>query len=200
MHIGIFIMYKQSQQHAAFGPHAADPSRIMTHPCGVKNAVPGKPVTFAIEASGTEPLNYQWEHKIQDKSGEWQSCDVERFPGANSSTLTISSVQKSNEGSYRCTVSNCAGSDTSECTILTVGKNCCEITMQCTGGPTSCTSTISSATGCIGWVWYLANDMQFFVVAPLMIIPLYYNWIVGLVCVGLFLAGSFVTELTVQHT
>ena len=40
-------------------------------------------------------------------------------------------------------------------------------------------------------MWYLANDMQFFVVAPLMIVPLYYNWIVGLVCVGLFLAGSF---------
>ena len=49
----------------------------------------------------------------------------------------------------------------------------------------------TSATGCIGWVWYLANDMQFYIVAPLMIVPLYYNWIVGLVCVGLFLAGSF---------
>ena len=48
-----------------------------------------------------------------------------------------------------------------------------------------------SAMGCIAWVWYLANDMQFFIVAPLMIVPLYYNWIVGLVCVGLFLAGSF---------
>ena len=48
-----------------------------------------------------------------------------------------------------------------------------------------------SSKGCIAWVWYLANDMQFFVVAPLMIVPLYYNWIVGLVCVGLFLAGSF---------
>ena len=129
-HIGIFITYKQSQQHAAFGSHAADPSSIMTHPCGVKNAVPGKPVTFAIEASGTEPLNYQWEHKIEDESGEWQSCDVERFPGANSSTLIIPSVQKSNEGSYRCTVSNCAGSETSECATLTVGKNCCKNTMQ----------------------------------------------------------------------
>jgi len=32
------------------------------------------------------------------------------------------SVQKSNEGSYCCTVSNCAGSETSECAILTVGK------------------------------------------------------------------------------
>ena len=49
----------------------------------------------------------------------------------------------------------------------------------------------TNASGCIAWVWYLANDMQFFIIAPLMIVPLYYNWIVGLVCVGLFLAGSF---------
>ena len=49
----------------------------------------------------------------------------------------------------------------------------------------------NTGKSCISWVWYLANDMQFFVVAPLMIVPLYYNWIVGLVCVGLFLAGSF---------
>jgi len=81
----------------------------------VKNAVPDKPVTFSIQATGTEPLNYQWECKIGDGS------DVERIPGTNSSTLTIPRVQKSNEGSYRCTVSNCAGSETSECATLTVG-------------------------------------------------------------------------------
>ena len=126
-HIGIFIVYKQSQQHAAFGSYAADLPRIITHPCGVKNAVPGNHVTFAIEATGTEPLNYQWERKIEG-SGAWQSCDVERFPGANGATLIIPSVQKSNEGSYRCTVSNCAGSETSECATLTVGElNCCVV-------------------------------------------------------------------------
>ena len=31
-------------------------------------------------------------------------------------------MQKSNEGSYRCTVSNYAGSETSECATLTVGE------------------------------------------------------------------------------
>ena len=56
--------------------------------------------------------------------------DVEKIPGANNSTLTISSVQKSNEGSYRCTVSNCAGSEASEYATLTVGKNCCEEKIQ----------------------------------------------------------------------
>ena len=114
-------MYKQSQQHVAFGSHAADPPRITTHPRGVKDAVPGNHVTFAIEATGTEPLNYQWEHKIEG-TGRWQSCDVESFPGANSSTFTLPSVQKSNEGSYRCTVSNRAGSETSDYATLTVGE------------------------------------------------------------------------------
>ena len=125
-HISIFIVYKQSQQHAAFGSHAADFPRITTHPEGI-NAVSDKPVTFTIQATGTQPLNYQWEHKIEG-SGEWQLCDVESFPGANSATLTIPSVQESDEGSYHCTVSNCAGSATSECAILTVGKlNCCVV-------------------------------------------------------------------------
>ena len=98
-----------------FGSLVADPPRITTHPREIKDAVPGNLVTFTIQATGTEPLNYQWEHKIGDGN------DVERIPEANSSTLTIASVQKPNEGSYRCTVSNCAGSETSQCATLTVG-------------------------------------------------------------------------------
>ena len=104
-----------------FGYLAADPPKITTNPREIKDAVPGNLVTFTIQATGTEPLNYQWERKIGDGS------DVERISGANSSTHTIPTVQKSNEGSYCCTVSNCAGSETSECATLTVGK---EKTMQ----------------------------------------------------------------------
>ena len=112
----MFIVCKQSQQHVAFDSYAADPPRITTQPREVKNAVPGKPVTFTIQATGTDPLNYQWEHKIGDEN------DVKRIPGANSSILTIPSVQKANEGSYHCTVSNYAGSMMSEYATLTVGK------------------------------------------------------------------------------
>ena len=109
-------------QLVSLASDTADPPRIVTHPHGVKNAIPEKPVTFSVQATGTEPLNYQWECKIGDGSGGWQLCDVESFAGANSSTLTIPSVQKSNEGSYRCTISNCAGSETSQCATLIVGK------------------------------------------------------------------------------
>ena len=89
------------------------------------DAVLDEPVTFTIQATGTEPLKYHWEHKSRDGSQGWQSCDVESFPGANSSTLTIPKVQKSDEGSYHCTVSNLAGSETSECATLALGElNC----------------------------------------------------------------------------
>ena len=102
--------------------HAAEPPRITSYPSDQKDAFPGKPVTFSIQATGTEPINYQWQHKTRDGNEEWQSCDVECFPGANTSTLTISSVQKLDEGSYRCVISNCVGSQTSEPVKLCIGK------------------------------------------------------------------------------
>ena len=102
--------------------HAARPPRITAHPQQLKDAVPGETLAFTIQSSGTEPLNYQWEIKTGDGSREWQSCDVERFPGANCSKIIIPSVQKSNEGIYRCVVSNNAGSQTSEPVNLNIGK------------------------------------------------------------------------------
>ena len=100
----------------------ADPPRVTTNPQGLKDAVPGQPVAFTIHAEGTEPLNYQWQQKPRGSSEGWQDCDMEIFPGADSSTLTIPSAQKSNEGSYHCTVSNCANSETSDSASLTLGE------------------------------------------------------------------------------
>ena len=98
-----------------------EPPKVTDHPKSLKDAVPDKPETFFIQATGTEPLHYQWHWKLKmgDGNGGWQSCGVERFPGANSSTLTIPSVQKSKEGSI---ISNYAGSETSESATLTVGE------------------------------------------------------------------------------
>ena len=42
---------------------------------------------------------------------------------SDGTTLTISSVQKLNEGSYQCVISNCAGSQTSTAAKLSVGKH-----------------------------------------------------------------------------
>ena len=105
--------------------HTADPPRVTAHPIGLKGAVPGQPVTFTVHATGTEPLSYQWRWTLvgsgdKSRKEEWLLCDVKRSDGH---TLTISSVRKSNEGSYHCVISNCAGSQESELATLSVGKN-----------------------------------------------------------------------------
>ena len=78
---------------------------------------------LTVEAIGTKPLNYKWQWKPAGEgegSEEWQLCEME---GSDGDTLTISSVQKLNEGSYRCIVGNHAGSQTSKSAELSIGKN-----------------------------------------------------------------------------
>ena len=56
----------------------------------------------------------------------------------------------------------------------------------------------SESRACMGWMWYIANDMQFFVVAPLMIVPLFLSVPVGLMSVAIFLFGSFAATGTIS--
>ena len=102
--------------------HVAEPPRITTHPHELKDILEGKSAKFIIQATGTDPLSYQWQWKPakEGESEEWKPCDAEWCDGA---TLTIPSVNKSNEGWYCCVISNCAGTNTSNPAKLSVGKN-----------------------------------------------------------------------------
>ena len=100
-----------------------EPPKVTNQPKSVSKVCPGTAVIFAVQATGTEPLGYHWEWMPAEKeagSEEWQPCDAEWSDG---SILTIPSVQKSNEGSYHCVVTNYAGTQISNSAKLNVGKN-----------------------------------------------------------------------------
>jgi glucose/arabinose dehydrogenase len=72
----------------------------------------GQPATFTVAASGRAPLSYQWQRNRAD------------IPGATSASYTFPSAQPSNDGdTFRCVVTNSAGSDTSREAVLTVTSN-----------------------------------------------------------------------------
>ena len=80
---------------------------IVTQPASqsVRN---GSDVTFSVAVSGTSPLYYQWQK------------DGANISGATNRTLTLSSVKRSDAGTYRVIVRNSAGVVTSEGALLTV--------------------------------------------------------------------------------
>ena len=92
-----------------------DPPQIIVQPADQLDVDPNSTVMFSIvamTAAGT--LSYQWrwdEVNIASGSGIF---------GVDSSSLTITNVQESNEGVYRCVVTNDAGSTSSNAAQLTV--------------------------------------------------------------------------------
>ena len=98
-----------------------DPPQITQQPANKENVDPGSTVTFTVTATtGAGSLTYQW---------QLNSTDLDPPPagvsGATTHTLTITNVQESNEGMYRCVVTNAAGSTTSNAAQLTVREWLC---------------------------------------------------------------------------
>ena len=83
---------------------------ITVQPVSLMLVVAGQPATFTVTATG-DNLMYQW-----------QKDGVDIATGDNSATYTIAAVAESDEGAYRCVVSNAANSVTSTAASLTVCK------------------------------------------------------------------------------
>ena len=83
---------------------------ISSHPASITVAA-GQTASFSVTASGTAPLQYQW----QRNGGN--------IPGANSPTYSFTATTADNGAMFRAVVSNAAGSVTSNAATLTVPSN-----------------------------------------------------------------------------
>jgi hypothetical protein len=86
---------------------SGSPPSILTQPTGATVNVGGN-TSFSVTASGSDPLSYQW------------LFNGTAISGATNTTYSLSNVQTSNEGTYAVTVTNNAGSVTSNNVSLTV--------------------------------------------------------------------------------
>jgi glucose/arabinose dehydrogenase len=91
-------------------PAGQTPPSISSHPQSQTIAA-GQPVTFSVSASGSTPLQFQWQRNNVN------------IPGANGESYTISSVSAADNGAqFRVIVSNAFGSATSNSATLTVNS------------------------------------------------------------------------------
>lgn len=93
---------------AAISVVAAAIAPTFTRAPSAQSATAGTDVTFSVVVAGTAPFTYQWLRGGQALAGEI---------GA---TLTLRSVQKTNEGSYSVAVSNAGGTASSPAAALTI--------------------------------------------------------------------------------
>jgi hypothetical protein len=83
------------------------PPKILTQPEGQTVNI-GSPATFAVVATGTAPLTYQWR-----RNGT-------AIPGATQASYSVTSAQVANAGAYSVVVTNPAGTVTSVTASLAV--------------------------------------------------------------------------------
>ena len=84
-----------------------DPPTITQHPAA-QTVNPNTAVTFRTTATGSPTLTYQW------------TKNRAIITGGNAPDYTINSAQQSDEGAYRCTVTNSAGTTETIPSLLTV--------------------------------------------------------------------------------
>ena len=93
----------------------SDPPEITQPPIN-RIVIQGSNAVFTVAATGTEPLEYQWQHNGKNLADD----DGGQIDGATNDTLTISEVNTNDAGSYSVIVSNVAGTNGSVVVTLTV--------------------------------------------------------------------------------
>ena len=77
-----FLWKHASHTNFLHSTYIAEPPRITTHPQEFSNVVQGKPARFTVQATGADPLSYQWEWKPAEEEGGWLPCPAEWCDGA----------------------------------------------------------------------------------------------------------------------
>ena len=127
---------------------AATAPSITTQPANL-TVTAGQTASFSVAASGTAPLTYQWQKNNANVSG------------ANSASYTTPATTTADSGStFRCVVSNSAGSATSNAATLTVNASAVapSITTQpanitVTAGQTAKFTIAASGTAPLTYQW-----------------------------------------------
>ena len=118
---------------------------ITTQPLS-QTVSPGQALTLSVEAIGTAPLTYQW---FKDGSA---------IPNATSATFSIASVSESDAGSYRVSVSNAAGSVTSQPAEVLVNEPPAiaehPVSQAVTAGTTVIFSVTATGAGPLEYQWF----------------------------------------------
>jgi hypothetical protein len=124
------------------------PPQIVDPPTNV-TVISGSDATFSVTASGTTPLNYQW---------QMAGTNV---PGANAADLQLSNAQPAQAGDYQVIVTNILGAATSSVAILSI-----LLPPQILSEPTNVTtvpgggatfSILASGSGPLAYQWQFAN-------------------------------------------
>ena len=126
------------------------PPVITLQPTGGTSLVGGT-VNFTAAASGSLPLNYQWQLNGANV------VNGTRISGATSNSLTIVNVQPGDAGNYVLTVSNGAGMTNSSPAMLTINGppviNAQPVSQIVTAGTLVSFSVSASGTAPLGYHW-----------------------------------------------
>ena len=106
--------YGTATSNAAALTLAAPGPPVITQQPSNRSVVPGGTAVFTVAASGTTPLSYQWQKNRANLSNGGH------YSGCTTATLTVSLADETDEGNYRCVVTNGYGGATSDEAVLTV--------------------------------------------------------------------------------